>query len=104
MALRRLGCRCVILTGLVVSLVGFATPAQADIIRGLQKIVAGVFQLPLSTLAGTFSGPPIVGTVVGALSGAFNGVGLVASGVLDLAASAVPIVKTVAPFLIPIFL
>ena len=90
--------------GLLVGFLLFAPPAQEDIIRGLQKIVSGVFQLPLSTLAGTFSGPPIVGTVVGALSGAFNGVGLVASGVLDLAASAVPIVKTVAPFLIPIFL
>lgn len=81
-----------------------APPAEAEIVRGLQKIVAGVFALPFSTLAGTFSGPPVIGTVVGALNGAFNGVSLILSGTLDLAASAVPIAKTVAPFLIPIFL
>ena len=89
---------------LAVSLVVFAPPAEADIIRGLGKVISGVLQVPLSTLAGTFNGPPLVGTVMGALTGTFNGVSLVASGLLDLAASAVPIVKTVAPFLIPIFI
>lgn len=72
--------------------------------RGLQEIVGGVLQLPIATLAGTFQGPPILGTVAGALTGVVGGVGLVARGVLDLAASVIPLAKRAAPFLIPIFL
>ena len=86
------------------SLLLIAPPAQAGLVEGLQKVVAGVFAVPVSTLAGTFIGPPILGTVFGAVSGAVNGVGLVVSGVFDVAMSAVPIAKTVAPILLPIFL
>ena len=81
-----------------------AQPAEADIIRGLAKIVTGVFQFPVSTLAGTFSGPPILGTLMGAVNGTFQGIGLVASGLLDVTFSAMPIAKAVAPYLIPFFL
>ena len=78
--------------------------AEADLIRGLQEIVGGVLQLPISTLAGTFQGPPIVGTIVGALTGAVSGVGLVARGALDIVGSVIPLAKQAVPFLIPIFL
>ena len=81
-----------------------ATPAEAALIRGIQEVIAGILQLPLSTISGTFSGPPVVGTLFGALSGAVQGVGLVAHGALELAASAVSVAKTVGPYLIPIFL
>ena len=79
-------------------------PAEADVIRGLGKVISGVLQLPLSTLAGTFSGPPIVGTLLGAINGTIQGIGLVASGALDLAASGISMAKMVGPYLIPIFL
>ena len=81
-----------------------APPAHADIIRGVGKIISGVLAIPMSTLAGTFNGPPIIGTLAGVVNGAFNGVGSVLSGVLDVASSAIPLAKAVAPFLIPVFL
>ena len=100
--------RCVLI-GVLFSLIaagGLATApqAEADIVRGIQKIIGGVLSIPMSTLAGTFNGPPIIGTLVGALGGTVNGVGMLLSGVMDLAASAVPVAKTVAPYLIPAFL
>ena len=81
-----------------------APPAEAAIFRGIQEIVAGVFQVPLSTLVGTFSGPPIVGTLFGAVSGLVQGVGLVAHGTLELAASGVSMAKAVAPYVLPFVL
>jgi hypothetical protein len=59
-----------------------------------------VLGLPLSILAGTVSGPPIIGTLAGAVSGTINGVGLVLSGAVELAAAAIPVAKAVAPFLV----
>ena len=56
--------------------------------------------LPLSILAGTVNGPPLIGTLAGAVNGTINGVGLVLSGAVEMAAAAVPIAKTVAPFLV----
>ena len=78
--------------------------AHADIIRGLTKIVAGVLTVPVSVLAGTFNGPPIIGTLAGAFSGTINGVGSVLSGVLDVASSAIPLAKAVAPCVLPFVL
>ena len=69
--------------------------------RGVQEVVAGIFQLPLSILSGTFNGPPVVGTLMGAFSGAVQGVGLLAHGALELAASGVSIAKAAAPFILP---
>ena len=77
-------------------------PAHANILRGLVEIVAGVLEIPRSALAGTFTGPPIIGTVAGLLTGAVHGVGLVASGAFDLVSSAVPLALKIAPF-IPVF-
>lgn len=88
----------------LVTLLWRTPTAEADIVRGLQKIVAGVLQVPLSTLTGTFSGPPVIGTAMGAIGGAINGVGLVLSGVFEVVAGVVPLAKSAAPFLIPVFL
>ncbi len=89
---------------LFIGVILFAPPAEAGIVKGIQEIVAGVLQVPLSTIAGTFGGPPIAGTLFGAASGLFNGVGLVASGVLNVAFGALGIAKTVAPFVLPFVL
>ena len=89
---------------LVFSLIIGAVPAQADVIRGLGKIVAGVFAIPISTVAGTFGGPPILGTLMGLANGTINTVGLIAGGTLEVAASAVPVAKAVAPFFLPFLL
>ena len=101
--------RRLVLTGMMCGLVLLASAAaapkaEADILRGIQKIIGGVLSLPVSTLAGTFNGPPIIGTVAGALSGAVSGVGMILSGALDLAASAVPAAKAAAPYLLPFLL
>ena len=82
----------------------FAIPAEAEIVRGVVEIVSGVLTVPVSTLQGTFSGPPILGTVIGAVTGLVKGVGLVVHGAVDLAASAIAIGKAVGPYLIPVFL
>ena len=89
---------------LVLALLLVAPPAEAAIVRGIQEVIAGIFQIPLSTISGTFSGPPVVGTVFGLLNGTVQGIGLVAHGALELAASVVSIAKAVGPYLIPVFL
>ena len=82
-----------------------AHPAMvhADIVRGLMRIVGGVLAIPGGALAGTMSGPPIVGTVFGTLVGAVRGVAMVASGALETVISAIPLGAKLAP-LIPIFI
>ena len=79
-------------------------PAEAALFRGIQEVVMGILQLPISTLVGTFSGPPIIGTLMGAVTGAIGGVGLVAHGALELAASGIGLAKTAAPYVLPFLL
>lgn len=79
-------------------------PAEADIVRGVKSIVAGVLTVPLSTLAGTFQGPPVIGTLQGAAQGLINGIGLVTHGTLDLLGSGFSLAKQVAPFVLPFLL
>ena len=93
---------CLMLIGAM--LVVHPAAAHADIVRGIADLIGAVFEIPRATLAGTFGGPPILGTAVGLLSGTFNSVTMVASGALELLGSAIPIAKTVAPYLIPVFL
>ena len=80
---------------------GRAAPAEADVVRGVQEVVMGVLTVPLSLVQGTLSGPPIIGTVAGAINGLLGGVGLVTHGALELLASGVTVAKTVGPFLLP---
>lgn len=92
-----------VIVGVAVLLAGME-PAEAGIVRGLQKIVMGVFQPPLSTLTGTFTGPPVLGTAFGAVGGTIRGVGLIVSGAFEVAAGVVPIAKAVAPYVFPFLL
>ena len=92
-----------LILGVVILLLA-AGPAEAGILRGIQEIVTGVVQVPLSTLAGTFQGPPVIGTAVGALQGLAGGLGLVASGALNIGLGALGLAKTAAPFLLPFLL
>ena len=82
---------------------GGAPAAEAGLLSGLMRIVSGIIEIPRSTLVGTFSGPPIVGTVGGVLAGAFNSVTMVVGGVFETVASLVPLAMKAAP-LIPIFI
>ena len=96
-------------TGLVVGAAVFISllmpaTASADIIRGVGKILMGVLGVPLDTIAGTFSGPPIIGTLMGALRGLFSGVGMVLGGTLEVAMDGLSLAKSLAPYLLPIFL
>ena len=82
--------------------VNVGTPcAEAGIVRGVQQVVAAVFALPFGVLQGTLSGPPIIGTLGGALSGTFRTVSLVTSGAMEIVSGAVPLAKAAAPFLLP---
>ena len=85
---------------LVIAPAVFLAPsmAEAGIVSGVTKVVMGVLGIPMSILAGTLSGPPIIGTLAGALSGTAQGVGLVLSGAVDLAAAAIPLAKAAAPY------
>lgn len=104
MALRGLSRVLIVPTGLVLGGLLVTPPAEAAVVRGIQEIIVGLLQVPVSTIVGTFSGPPVVGTVFGAVNGVVRGVGLVTHGALELAASGVSIAKTVAPFLLPFLL
>ena len=76
-------------------------PADAEIVRGLAKMLYGIVALPVGILTGTASGPPILGTAAGAVSGAWTGARFLASGAWDLAASGVAVAKMAAPFVLP---
>ena len=83
------------------TILGLASPAEAGLVSAVQKILTGVLQLPLSTLVGTFTGPPVLGTVMGAANGLVTGTGLVLNGAFDLAASGVALAKMVVPYVLP---
>ena len=92
----------IVLAGLVV--VGMwwcVPPAEAGIVRGIGSIVAGVFALPVNIIQGTFSGPPVLGTLIGAVNGTINTVTLLAGGTLDILSDAVPLAQAAAPFVLP---
>lgn len=76
---------------------------ENDLIGGIGDIVGGALSIPMGVLAGTISGPPILGTVSGALAGTLNTLTQTTRGVLRLLGVAIPIVERLAPFL-PIFL
>ncbi len=103
MALRRLAPRALGAAALCAILLGGAPHAHAGLIRGVGRILAGVLEVPRSILVGTFTGPPIVGTLLGVVNGTVNGVMSIAGGALEIAGSAVPLAMKAAP-LIPVFL
>jgi hypothetical protein len=91
--------RFVCLAVVAVLLVVPASPASASLGAGLQYLVAGVFEPVRQTLAGTFGGPPILGTAFGLLGGTLRGALMVTRGALEL----IPVAAKLAP-LIPVFL
>lgn len=93
MALRRLAI-------ILVALLALPGTAQAGLIEGLGKIVSGVFEVPASIVAGTLGGPPIIGTVVGAVAGTLNGAKLITFGALETVVSAIPLALKLLPFLL----
>jgi hypothetical protein len=76
-----------------------ATPAHADLLGGLADLVQGVISLPVNVLAGTLSGPPVLGTVGGVLTGTVNTINYTARGLLGVAGAAIPTASTLAPLL-----
>ena len=88
----------------IVSVACFAPQAEAGLVSGIRDVIAGVLEVPLSTLAGTVSGPPLIGTLFGAVSGVIHGVGLVTRGTLDLAVSGLSLAKAAAPYVLPFLL
>jgi hypothetical protein len=94
--------RAAVLLAIGLVLVG-PSPAHADIGRGIQYLFAGLVELPRSTLIGTVSGFPVLGTVFGVLGGAVRSVGLVSRGALEVLGGVVPFVGRLAP-LIPVVL
>jgi hypothetical protein len=91
--------RAVVTAVVAILLVVPSTSASASLGRGLQYIIAGVLEIPRSTLAGTFGGFPILGTVFGALGGVLRGAAMVTRGTLEL----IPVAAKLAP-LIPVLL
>mgnify|MGYP001572826571 CR=1 FL=1 len=96
--MKRLAC---LVAGLAAVWLAWPATAEAAIVKGILEVLTGVLQIPVQTLGGTFSGPPVLGTVMGAASGLIQGTGLVAHGALELAMSGVSIAKSVAPYLLP---
>jgi len=60
---------------------------------GFRRILMAPFRIPYSTLRGTFYGPPVTGTLGGAVSGTFQTVNDLLGGAFDMAASAAPYAK-----------
>ncbi len=60
---------------------------------GALRVLRGAFQLPTSILSGTFSGPPIFGTLAGAIQGTFRTVADVTGGVFHMGVAAAPYAK-----------
>lgn len=65
--------------------------------RGFYRILSAPFALPKELFRRTFSGPLIVGTVDGALTGAFSTVSSLLGGVFDIVRGVIPYAKY-APF------
>lgn len=61
--------------------------------RGFFRIFTAAFQLPRYLIHKTLTGPPIVGTLDGAVTGAFYTVSSVVGGAFDIARGAAPYAK-----------
>ena len=75
-----------------------ADNAISGAVGGVGDILQGALAIPMGALAGTFSGPPIIGTVGGLASGAVQAVGMTARGIFRLIGAAIP-AAAAAPYL-----
>ena len=98
-------CRWLIISSIAaVVVVGpLASPAEASLGGAISDLLSAILSLPSGVLAGTFGGPPLIGTVVGVLQGAVNTVGYATRGTLQLVGVAIPLALKLAPY-IPLFL
>jgi hypothetical protein len=76
----------------------FPADAHASFLGGVSQVAAGLVQLPLNIIAGTLSGPPLIGTVNGVLTGAVNTVALVGGGTVEVVGAVIPAVKQLGPW------
>jgi len=82
--------------------VGPAAPAahaDYDLVGAVGDVVVGALAIPVDTIAGTLTGPPILGTVGGLLHGVLRTIGMTSRGLLRIAGMAVPVATSLAPFL-----
>ena len=61
--------------------------------RGFSRILTAAFQLPIYLVQKTLNGPPLLGTVDGALTGTFYTISSVTGGAFDIARGAAPYAK-----------
>lgn len=91
----------------IVLVVGFPVRpvyAQPDLFGGISDLVMGALAIPIDVLAGTFSGPPILGTVNGALGGVFQTLAFATRGTFRLLGVVLPLAEKAAPFVLPFVL
>ena len=67
--------------------------------RGVQRIFSAAFQLPIYLVKKTFNGPPLLGTLDGALSGTFYTVSSLIGGTFDVVRGTIPYAKYLVFFL-----
>ena len=80
-----------------------APAAHASLAGGVASIFKGVLAPVMGALSGTFSGPPIIGTLAGATMGLVQGIGMTANGAFQIVGAAFPMAAAAAPYL-PFFL
>lgn len=61
--------------------------------RGIMRILTAGFQLPVYLIQRTVNGPPLVGTIDGALSGTYYTLSALLGGTFDIARGTVPYAK-----------
>lgn len=79
-----------------------AQPAHAfigSLIAGVGDLIEGAFALPVHIISGTLSGPPLIGTLGGVMTGALQMVASTTRGAFRIATFALPAAWKVAPFL-----
>ena len=81
-----------------------ATAHAGNLTQGLVDVVTGPLELPKQIVVGTFTGPPILGTIAGVFTGAFSAVGTTLRGVAELASGAISVGSTLAPYALPFIL
>lgn len=70
-----------------------------DVVGGIGDLVTAVFAIPMGVVQGTLSGPPIIGTVGGALTGTVYALSSTLGGVFKLIRAAIPFAGAAAPYL-----
>lgn len=82
-----------------------AAPAYAgNLANGLVDVISGPLELPKQIIVGTLTGPPIIGTLAGAVTGAFAAIGTTLRGVAEVAAGSVSLGSSLAPYVLPFVL